>query len=112
MLVVVGDVSGKGLKAAMAVSAIMGALQAYPSRRPTDVLAHLNRVVYGQVSGFVTCCVALIATDGAITIANAGNPAPYHSAEMCRTNKSERTGCPDANMRTFIAERISAGLCV
>jgi serine phosphatase RsbU (regulator of sigma subunit) len=79
VLVVVGDVSGKGLKAAMAVSAIMGALQDYPSRRPTDVLAHLNRVVYGQVSGFVTCCVALIATDGAITIANAGNPAPYHN---------------------------------
>lgn len=77
VLIVVGDVSGKGLKAAMTVSAIMGALRDYPSRQPTEVLAHLNRVVYGQLSGFVTCCVTRIGHDGAATIANAGNPAPY-----------------------------------
>lgn len=81
VLVVVGDVSGKGLKAAMTVSAIMGALRDYPLRMPTEVLAHLNRVLYGQVTGFVTCCVALITVDGAITIANAGNPAPYCNGE-------------------------------
>ena len=77
VLVVVGDVSGKGLKAAMTVSAIMGALRDYPSHQPTEVLAHLNRVLYGQLSGFVTCCATLIGPDGAATIANAGNPAPY-----------------------------------
>jgi sigma-B regulation protein RsbU (phosphoserine phosphatase) len=79
VLVVVGDVSGKGLKAAMTVSAIMGALRDHPSRRPTDVLAHLNRVLYGQLNGFVTCCVTRIEPDGAATIANAGNPAPYRN---------------------------------
>ena len=81
VLVVVGDVSGKGLKAAMTVSAIMGALHDYPSIRPTEVLAHLNRVLHGRVGGFVTCCAALIATDGTMTIANAGNPAPYRNGE-------------------------------
>jgi serine phosphatase RsbU (regulator of sigma subunit) len=81
VLVVVCDVSGKGLKAAMTVSAIMGALRDYPSKRPTDVLAHLNRVLHGQVSGFVTCCAAVIASDGAMTIANAGNPAPYRNGQ-------------------------------
>jgi sigma-B regulation protein RsbU (phosphoserine phosphatase) len=81
VLVVVGDVSGKGLKAAMTVGAIMGALRDYPSRRPTEVLAHLNRVLYGQVSGFVTCCATLIASDGTMTLANAGNPAPYRNGE-------------------------------
>jgi serine phosphatase RsbU (regulator of sigma subunit) len=79
VLVVVGDVSGKGLKAAMTVSAIMGALRDYPSLKPTDVLSHLNRVLYGQIGGFVTCCATLIATDGAMTLANAGNPAPYRN---------------------------------
>ncbi len=79
VLVVVGDVSGKGLKAAMTVSAIMGALQDYPSSRPTEVLAHLNRVLHGRVSGFVTCCAASIASDGTMTLANAGNPAPYRN---------------------------------
>ena len=77
VLVVVGDVSGKGLKAAMTVSAIMGALRGCPSTKPAEILAHLNHVLYGQIGGFVTCCVALIASDGAMTIANAGNPAPY-----------------------------------
>jgi hypothetical protein len=81
VLIVVGDVSGKGLKAAMTVSAIMGALHDYSSSRPTEVLAHLNRVLYGRVSGFVTCCAALIAADGVMTLANAGNPPPYRNGE-------------------------------
>ena len=81
VLVVVGDVSGKGLKAAMTVSAIMGALRDYPARRPMEVLGHLNRVLHGQVSGFVTCCATLIDWDGAMTHANAGNPAPYRNGE-------------------------------
>jgi hypothetical protein len=81
VLVVVGDVSGKGLKAAMTVSAIMGALQDYSSSRPSEVLAHLNRVLFGRVSGFVSCCAALIKLDGSMILANAGNPAPYRNGE-------------------------------
>jgi serine phosphatase RsbU (regulator of sigma subunit) len=44
-------------------------------------LEYLNRVLYGQVSGFVTCCATLIARDGTTTHANAGNPAPYRNGE-------------------------------
>ena len=81
VLVVVGDVSGEGLKAAMTVSAIMGALRGCPSLRPSEILSYLNRVLYGQVDGFATCCVALIEKDGRMTLANAGNPAPYRNGE-------------------------------
>jgi len=81
VLVVVGDVSGKGLKAAMTVSAIMGSLHDYASSRPAEVLAHLNRVLHGRMDGFVTCCVAHITADGTMTVANAGNPAPYLNGE-------------------------------
>src|SRR5271156_470942 len=81
VLVVVGDVSGKGLKAAMTVSAIMGALHDYSSSKPANVLAHLNRVLHGRVGGFVTCCATLIAADGTMALANAGNPAPYRNGE-------------------------------
>ena len=81
VLVIVGDVSGKGLKAAMTVSAIMGALRGCPCHRPAEILAYLNLVLFGQVSGFVTCCVTRIAPDGAMTLANAGNPAPYRNGE-------------------------------
>jgi phosphoserine phosphatase RsbU/P len=81
VLVVVGDVSGKGLKAAMTVSAIMGSLHDYASSRPAEVLAHLNRVLHGRMDGFVTCCAAHIAANGTMTLANAGNPAPYLNGE-------------------------------
>jgi small neutral amino acid transporter SnatA (MarC family) len=77
LLIVFGDVSGKGLKAAMTVSTIVGALRNEKARRPADVLRHLNGVLHGQISGFVTCCAALIAADGAMRIANAGHLAPY-----------------------------------
>jgi sigma-B regulation protein RsbU (phosphoserine phosphatase) len=77
LLIVTGDVSGKGLQAAMVVSTILGALRNESSRSPATVLANLNQVLLGQVRGFVTCTAALIAPDGRITLANAGNPAPY-----------------------------------
>jgi serine phosphatase RsbU (regulator of sigma subunit) len=77
LLVVTGDVSGKGLQAAMVVSTILGALRNESSRSPATVLANLNQVLLGQVRGFVTCTAALIAPDGRIALANAGNPAPY-----------------------------------
>jgi len=81
VLIVVGDVSGKGLKAAMTVSTIVGALRNESSRQPTEVLVRLNRVLHGQVSGFVTCCATLITSDGAMTIANAGHLSPYRNGE-------------------------------
>jgi sigma-B regulation protein RsbU (phosphoserine phosphatase) len=78
VLVVVGDVSGKGLKAAMTVSSIIGALRTMPVLAPARILAALNRGLVGQMGGgFVTCCVARIGADGAATIANAGHLSPY-----------------------------------
>ena len=81
LLIVVGDVSGKGLKAAMTVSTIIGALRGCTLRAPAEVLAYLNHVLGGQVSGFVTCCVALIGADGQLTIANAGHLSPYRNGQ-------------------------------
>jgi hypothetical protein len=81
LLIVVGDVSGKGLKAAMTVSAIVGALRDTRERQPAEVLAHLNRVLCGQISGFVTCCAALIASNGAMAVSNAGHLLPYRNGD-------------------------------
>jgi hypothetical protein len=81
LLIVVGDVSGKGLKAAMTVSAIVGALRDHKARQPAQVLSHLNRVLSGQIGGFVTCSATLITEDGAMTIANAGHLPPYRNGE-------------------------------
>jgi hypothetical protein len=81
LLAVVGDVSGKGLRAAMTVSAIVGALRDEKERAPARVLAHLNRVLCGQISGFVTCSATLLAVDGSMIVANAGHLPPYRNRE-------------------------------
>jgi sigma-B regulation protein RsbU (phosphoserine phosphatase) len=80
LLVVVGDVAGKGLPAAMLVSVLVGALRAVAeyTTRPAEILANLNERLVGRVGGgFSTALAALIAADGEVTIANAGHLSPY-----------------------------------
>jgi hypothetical protein len=77
--IVVGDVSGKGLKAAMTVSLIVGTLRTYAEfyTSPADLLAGLNRRLFGRHAGYATCLVLKITPSGEVTIANAGHPNPY-----------------------------------
>ena len=78
LLVVVGDVSGKGLRAAMTVNSVIGALRTMPLQKPARILGDLNRGLVGQMQGgFVTCCAAHIEPDGKLIIANAGHLQPY-----------------------------------
>lgn len=86
LLVVVGDVSGKGLRAAMTVSAIVGALRGCKLRAPEKVLDHLNSALHGHMTGFVTCCAALMNADGKVIIANAGHLSPYLNGEELDVN--------------------------
>jgi serine phosphatase RsbU (regulator of sigma subunit) len=76
LLVVVGDVAGKGLKAAMNVSMLMGALRSTPELSPAKILESLNRVLTGSES-FTTCQAALFKADGELVLANAGHLPPY-----------------------------------
>jgi sigma-B regulation protein RsbU (phosphoserine phosphatase) len=77
-ILVVGDVSGKGLKAALLVSLVIGALRTTEKREPAALLAELNRAVHGQTDGgFVTCCCARFSETGGVAIANAGHLSPY-----------------------------------
>jgi hypothetical protein len=82
LLIIVGDVSGKGLKAAMTVSAIVGGLRQITTREPARVLAAINRQLLDELSGgFVTCCAALLTSSNKLTIANAGHLPPYRNGE-------------------------------
>jgi hypothetical protein len=79
-LVVLGDVSGKGLRAAMAVSLIVGAVRtlAETTSSPAEILAGLSRRLHGRLQGGFTTCLALRLDPGGIcTLASAGHPAPY-----------------------------------
>jgi serine phosphatase RsbU (regulator of sigma subunit) len=80
MLVVIGDVAGKGLKAAMNVSMVMGALRQSIERSPAKILAALNRVLLGSES-FTTCQAAWFSANGELVIANAGHLPPYLNSQ-------------------------------
>ena len=82
-LVVIGDVSGKGLRAAMIVSMIVGILSTVSgyTEEPAEILDELNRRLCGRVyEGFVTCLVLRLGDEGRIAIANAGHLPPYVNA--------------------------------
>jgi phosphoserine phosphatase RsbU/P len=80
LLVVIGDVAGKGLPAAMLVSVLVGAIRgvAEYTAEPAELLANLNQRLVGRVSGgFSTALAARIFPDGSVVMANAGHLAPY-----------------------------------
>jgi len=84
LLVVVGDVAGKGLPAAMLVSALVGSIRtaADDTHAPDEVLQRLNERLVGRTQGgFTTALAAYIAADGTMTIANAGHLPPYLDSE-------------------------------
>jgi phosphoserine phosphatase RsbU/P len=83
-LVVVGDVSGKGLKAAMTGALAIGALRTLAAENlgPAALLSRLNRQICDtQDSGFITCLCTRIGPEGAVTVANAGHLSPYRGGE-------------------------------
>jgi hypothetical protein len=78
LLVVVGDVSGKGLDAALLVAAVLGGLAIEKEKHPATLLDDLNNAVTGRTGGgFITACCARFYPDGRVVIANAGHIAPY-----------------------------------
>jgi hypothetical protein len=79
-VIVLGDVSGKGLKAAMAVSFIVGTVctLAKFTSSPGKLLSELNHRLYGRLDGGFTTCLALrLDSNGHCAIASAGHPAPF-----------------------------------
>ena len=80
LLIVVGDVAGKGLPAAMLVSVLVGAIRtaAAYSQSPEEVLSQLNDRLLGRThGGFSTALATHITAEGWVTIANAGHLSPY-----------------------------------
>ncbi len=79
-LILLGDVSGKGLKAAMTVSLIVGAARTLAkfAPQPAELLNELNQRLAGRLDGgFVTCLAMSLAPDGKCVLSSAGHPAPY-----------------------------------
>ena len=79
VLIVVGDVTGKGLQAGMLVALIVGAVRsaAQHSTDPLRILQEVNAQLCERQHSSATCLVLRIDPDGAVTIANAGQLPPY-----------------------------------
>jgi serine phosphatase RsbU (regulator of sigma subunit) len=80
VLVAIGDVSGKGLKAAMMGTLVVGALRslAQEALRPAEILTRLNRqLAQSADGGFVTCLVVRLTREGKAIMANAGHLVPW-----------------------------------
>ncbi len=79
VLLVVGDVTGHGLQAAMLVALIVGAIrnQTETSFDPLSMLQSLNRRLLGRAHAHATCLALRIAPNGEVTLANAGHLPPY-----------------------------------
>jgi hypothetical protein len=80
VLIAIGDVSGKGMPAAMTVSLLVGTFRtlAHFTESPSEILSAMNQRMLARSRGGFTTCLALRADiDGTLTVANAGQVAPY-----------------------------------
>ena len=84
LLLVAGDVAGKGLPAAMLVSVLVGAIRGIAdyTSAPAEILCNLNERLLGRGGGgFSTAVAAHISANGSVAIANAGHLPPYLDGE-------------------------------
>ena len=66
------------------------------------MLAHLNRVLYGQIMCFATCCAVLIEQNGATIVSNAGHLPPYCNGQAWPVDGGLPLGLtPDAAYAEF-----------
>jgi hypothetical protein len=84
LLAVIGDVSGKGMPAAMTVSLLVGTVRtlAQYTHDPAEILTAMNQRMIGRGNGGFTTALALrLDPDGTVTAANAGHIAPYANGQ-------------------------------
>lgn len=80
VLIAIGDVSGKGMPAAMTVALLVGTLRtlADSTQSPGEILQAMNQRMIGRTNGgFTTCLVLRADLYGNLAIANAGHIGPY-----------------------------------
>jgi hypothetical protein len=97
LLIVAGDVAGKGLKAGMLVALLVGAIRstAELNAQPEFVLRALNRRLMGRGDAQATCLALRIDADGKATLANAGHMPPYLNGHLVAVEGTLPLGMKD-----------------
>ena len=96
---VIGDVTDKGVPAALLMATTRSVLRAVAQRvvRPGQVLERVNEIIYQDIPPkmFVTCLYALLdPVSGQLLYANAGHDLPYHHHQMGEVTELRATGMP------------------
>jgi hypothetical protein len=115
VLIVIGDVSGKGMPAAMTVSLLVGTIRtlAHYTQSPREILAAMNTRMLGrQQGGFTTCLVLRADPDGALTLANAGHLAPYVSGAELKIENGLPLGLEPQAAYPESAHKLPPGACL
>jgi hypothetical protein len=80
--VILGDVSGKGVAAALTSALLLGAADRCDDLRPAAALKELNAALRNSgIEGFTTCLCADLSSTGVLLIANAGQLPPYRNGQ-------------------------------
>ncbi len=98
LLIVAGDVTGKGVQAGMLVALLVGAIRtewAHTSD-PTRILRVLNSRLCGREHAQATCLAIHLTSNGQATLANAGHLPPYLNCEPLAMEGSLPLGMIDA----------------
>jgi sigma-B regulation protein RsbU (phosphoserine phosphatase) len=115
-LIAVGDVSGKGMPAAMTVSLLVGTLRtlAHYTHRPSEILGAMNRRMLSRSQGgFTTCVVLLIEPQGSVIVANAGHLAPYLAGQEIAVENglplgiTAETDYPEVNIQLPVGAQLT-----
>lgn len=91
VVIAVGDVSGKGLKAAMTGVLTIGSLRTlvFEGLGPAAILMRLNsELVRASNGGFVTCFCGVLDPGGNLQFANAGHLAPFRNGREIEVDGS------------------------
>ncbi len=111
-LLVIGDVSGKGLKAAMTGTIALGALRSLAQEilSPACILTRLNtQLAQSSDGGFITCLCAHISPNGTLTVANAGHLQPYRNREEIPLESGLPLGITEAEEYSETAVQLHPG---
>jgi len=96
---VIGDVTDKGVPAALLMATTRSVLRAIAQRliAPGNVLERVNEVLYPDIPPkmFITCMYALLdPNNGRLQYANAGHDLPYHRHRTGNVTELRATGMP------------------
>lgn len=97
LVVSIGDVAGKGLKAAVAMSAVRQILcaAAFEGAGPADMLRRCNRVVCHRGIGMVTAAIGIISPESkTFTYATAGHPPILYADKTYAVRELSTSGIP------------------